>query len=173
MHEYRKYMIWNSSQAFTTIIALNIAELVSIFPCPAVLITGPARYFEAYFGLPAEWVEISLFLGNTVAYTYISMVMFLYRHQQLSDGWLKCYMEQNRYALPGNAIGMAVGMILTVTSLIGYVNGSDVMKGIFGSVIEKATDVQNVTVIGFLVGFRNRSQFLIGISHLYTSQVSP
>lgn len=82
-------------------------------------------------------------------------------------------MEQNRYALPGNAIGMAVGMILIVTSLIGYVNGSDVMKGIFGSVIEKATDVQNVTVIGVLVGFRNRSQFLIGISHLYTSQVIP
>uniref|UniRef100_A0A914C9C8 Uncharacterized protein n=1 Tax=Acrobeloides nanus TaxID=290746 RepID=A0A914C9C8_9BILA len=143
-------MMWNSSQAFVTIVALNVSELVSIFPCPALLITGPARYF-GYFGLPAEWVEIYLFMLNISAYTYISSVMFLYRYQQLSEGWLIYYMDHDRYALPCNLISENAGAILTVVPLIGYYKGSEVMKGIFGSVIDEATDVKNVVVIGFLL----------------------
>jgi hypothetical protein len=66
-------------------------------------------------------------------------------------------MDHDRYALPCNLISENIGAILTVAPLIGYYKGSEVMKGIFGSIIDEATDVKNVMVIGFLVGFRSIS----------------
>uniref|UniRef100_A0A914DWB8 Uncharacterized protein n=1 Tax=Acrobeloides nanus TaxID=290746 RepID=A0A914DWB8_9BILA len=156
MGNYKKFMIWNSSQAMTTIFALNAAELDSIFPYVVLIITGPARYL-ANLGKPLEMVLISAFIFNVIAYNYVASVMFLYRYVQLTENWLHKYITQDKYALPCNLISETLGTIIVLVPGIGYFDGSAAIKEALGDVIKQETDLEDATAIGFLdPTFENR-----------------
>uniref|UniRef100_A0A914CTJ4 Uncharacterized protein n=1 Tax=Acrobeloides nanus TaxID=290746 RepID=A0A914CTJ4_9BILA len=152
MGNYKKFMIWNSSQAMTTIFALNAAELDSIFPYAVFIITGLARYI-ANLGKPVEMALVSVFIFNIIAYNYVASVMFLYRYVQLTENWLHKYITQDKYALPCNLISGTLGTIIVLVPGIGYFDGNAAIKEVLGDVIKKETDLEDATAIGFLVRY--------------------
>jgi hypothetical protein len=150
MGNYKKFMIWNSSQAMITIFALNAAELDSIFPYAVMIITGPVRYL-ANLGKPFEMFLASVFMFNIIAYCYVASVMFVYRYVQLTENWLHKYITQDKYALPCNLISETLGTVFILVPAIGYFDGSAAIKEVLGDVIKKETDLEDATAIGFLV----------------------
>jgi hypothetical protein len=149
MGNYKKFTIWNSSQAMTTIFALNAAELDSIFPYTVMIITGPARYL-ANLGKPIEMALVSVFIFNIIAYSYVASVMFLYRYVQLTENWLHKYITQDKYALPCNLISETLGTLIILVPGIDYFDGSAAIKEVLGDVIKQGTDLEDATAIGFL-----------------------
>uniref|UniRef100_A0A914D424 Amino acid transporter n=1 Tax=Acrobeloides nanus TaxID=290746 RepID=A0A914D424_9BILA len=142
-------MIWNSSQAMTTIFALNAAELESMFPYAVFIITGPARYL-ANLGKPVEMALVTAFVFNAIAYTYVASVMFLYKYTQITENWLHPYITQHKYALPCNLLSETLGTIIVMVPALGYFDGSAAIKEALDDVIKKETDLEDATVIGFL-----------------------
>lgn len=147
---YKYFMMWNSNQAFLTIVYLNLAELESILPCPVVLITGPVKLI-GNLGKPVEFFLITVFILNLVSYMCVESAMFLYRYSQLSDNWLQQYITKHKYALPCNIGSETVGTIMIMGPLWSYYDGSEVIKEIFGKVIKRAGVLEDATPIGLLV----------------------